>query len=251
MISTAELVRFLDTKLNISSIEDISLNGLQVEGSQSIETVCVAVDAGLSVIQRAIAQKAQLLFVHHGIFWGEPFPIRGAQRELLKSVLESGLNLYAAHLPLDAHEEYGNNFGLARFLGLTSLGASAPFHGQLLGARGLNTMRMTIHQVCERLEELPGGGVQALHFGPEVPEKICIVTGSGAEELRRFQEDDFDTLITGEPRQFAYHFAKENKLNAIFAGHYATETIGVRLVGDMLERTYGLQVEFLDEPTGI
>jgi len=253
MANRNEIVDYLNQKLRVAFVGDVGINGLQVEGSEEVRSIAVAVDAGESVIQKAVQMKADLLAVHHGIFWEKAFPITGAAKRKVGMMMESALNLYASHLPLDADPDWGNNFTLGRFLSLGNLRSGIPFHGTDIGCFGENKEKLTLEEMRQRLQTLPGGAQTstALNFGPAVPNKVCIVTGSGCDALYRAEQDGFDTLVTGEPRQFAYHFCKEQHLNVIFAGHYATETVGVQELGKAIEAKFSVPWTFIDEPTGI
>ena len=163
------------------------------------------------------------------------------------------MSLVAAHLPLDANELHGNNFELARLLELDDLEPAARYEGSFVGCVGDNKRRKNLGDLVASLKTLDGATSDplVLNFGPSTPERVCIVSGAGADQLYNFEHENFDTLITGEPRQAAYHFCKENKLNAIFAGHYATETIGVQKLGAELTQRFSVSCEFIDEPTQI
>lgn len=239
--------------MRLAQFQDSSLNGLQIEGSEKVDNIAVAVDAGLETLRQAIHLKANFVLVHHGLFWGKVIPICKAHKTLVKEALNADISLYAVHLPLDAHQTVGNNFQLGKALALSHLKPCAEYHGQLIGCHGVNDRNLSLSDIADTLCKLPGAGLPplTLAFGPVIPEKIVIVSGAGAEELTQFEKDDFDTFITGEPRQSAYHFAKENKLNVIFAGHYATETLGVIALGKNLSERFGLNYTFIDIPTGI
>jgi dinuclear metal center YbgI/SA1388 family protein len=253
MVRTQDIVEFLNKKLEIEKFSDSSLNGLQVEGSEQCDLLAVAVDAGTSVIEKARDCGAQVLLVHHGIFWGTVSPLTGALRRKIGLLFDSGINLYAAHLPLDAHSEVGNNFGLARRLDLSERVPAIEYRGRAIGCIGRNQQQLDLSQLSTILSQLPGARTPflTLGFGPQIPERICIVSGAGADALERAQAEHFDTLITGEPRQSAYHYARENKLNVIFAGHYASETVGVIETAKLIEKEFSLPWRFIDEPTGI
>jgi len=253
MSSRESIIEFLDAEFLASPISDSGLNGLQFEGSAQISRVALAVDSGLSVIRAAIEKKSDLLLVHHGLFWDKVFPITGVTREIFSALLTHNLNLYAVHLPLDAHIEWGNNFVLARYLGLEELRSAIAYRGTKIGCIGENRQHKGLEVLREELRKLPGGELTStvLPFGPAIPERVCVVTGSGADALQCAAAEGFDTLITGEPRQFAYHYAKDHGLNVIFAGHYASETVGVRAVGNALKERFQVETFFIDAPTGI
>jgi dinuclear metal center YbgI/SA1388 family protein len=244
---------FLKQEFSSERYKDAALNGLQIEGSPSVSSIAVAVDAALSTVQAAISKGAQLLFVHHGLFWGAPLAVTKSHRDILRTALAHDLSLYALHLPLDAHLSLGNNAQLAAWLALDIQGPAAEYQGQHIGVRCSNPQRLTLAQLKTRLGQLPGANSDfvSLPFGPDIPERICITSGSACDLLYRFESEDFDTLITGEPKQFAYHFCKANRLNALFPGHYASETLGIQAVGAVLQQRFAVAQHFIDEPTGI
>lgn len=244
---------YLSSELRIGAFEDSSLNGLQVEGRGEIRRVALAVDCGRSVIEEAVSRKADLLFVHHGLIWEKPFRLSGAVGETFQTIFQNGLSVYAAHIPLDAHERLGNNFTLARLLSLEGLRPAVPHRNALIACVGDNTAALSLTEMAQRVRSLPGGEQTSLvlPFGPAIPKRVCVLTGSGADALHRAAADGFDTLVSGEPKQFAYHFARDNSLNVIFGGHYATETVGVLEVGKELVSRFGVETEFIDQPTGI
>ena len=196
--------------------------------------------------------RDSLLIVHHGLFWGSPLPIVSSHRQLVQKALDGGLSLYASHLPLDAHPVLGNNFQLGKHLGFENLSQAFEYKGQLLGCLIENKNAVSLKDIEKDLSTLDGAGQhKTLAFGLKTPEKILVVTGSAADSLYEAQALGFDTLITGEPKQFAFHYCKERNLNAVFAGHYATETLGVKALGNLLKQEEGIETEFLDIPTGI
>ena len=246
------VIELLDSELHTQDFPDSSLNGLQIEGSEEISSVAVAVDAGLAVLEAAISRNVTLLIVHHGMIWDRPFAITNSYKRKVALAIENGLNLYASHLPLDAHPTLGNNFGLAALLGLSNARAAVPHRDRLIGCVAENQRGSTLKELAERVSQLPGAsGTLTLPFGPSIPERICVVTGAGADTLQLATREGFDTLITGEPRQSAYHYAQEHSLNLICGGHYATETIGVQALGRLLEQRFSLPWSFIDHPTGI
>lgn len=253
MAELSSIVKFLNRELEIEAFDDESLNGLQIEGQEVVTTVAVAVDAAQGTVEAAIKRKADLLIVHHGLFWGKALPITGPRKALMQSLFDSKLSLYAAHLPLDAHLNLGNNYALARLLALSELEPFLPYRGRPIGCRGRNSLKLPLAQIEAKLSALPGAAQQvfALRFGPKIPESVGIVSGSGADALFRLRDEGIDTLITGEPKQFAYHFARDWGFNAIFAGHYATETLGVQEVGRLLQEKFSIDWFFIDHPTGI
>ncbi len=253
MSTLNQITEFLTREFSLDQYQDVSLNGLQVEGSPDVTKVAAAVDSGLSVLRACAERKAEVLLVHHGLYWGSPIAIRGPHREVVQTLLDNKISLVAIHLPLDAHPQYGNNALLAGFIGLENLKPAVEYKGNTIGFVGENSAKQTLEDMRQKLQTLQGCTTDfvSLPFGPKTPERVCVISGSGADELQNYQKDSFDTLITGEPKQFAYHFCKEHGLNALFPGHYATETLGVKRAAELLADTFNLSWEFIDEPTGI
>jgi len=253
MASLTGMTEFLDQWLNTAAFNDSSRNGLQVDsGAPEVSRVAVAVDSGLSVIEAAIEQQAQLLIVHHGLLWGAEHPVTGNFGKKVRALINGGCSLYASHLPLDAHPEVGNNVELARLVGLNYLEPYMPYKGGLLGIRGSTLSPRSLDWFANELASIPGASpCLTLPFGPAAISTVGVVTGSGLLALEESARLGLDLFITGEPKQSAYHDAKELGINVLFAGHYATETFGVRAVGERLKEVFGIETLFIDEPTGI
>ena len=252
MPQLSTILPYIESLLNTPRFKDASLNGVQVGGWDSqIKTVAYAVDAGLSIIEKAVANEADLLLVHHGLFWDKPQAITGPLRDKIELLIKNRCTLYASHLPLDASSEVGNGFELARFLGLSEITSWGEYNGTLIGARATNT-GLSLTKITEKLSTLPGAiKPLILNFGKEKISSVGIVTGSGSFAISQAARDGLDLLISGEPKQESYHLARELKLNIIFAGHYATETVGVAALAKKVAERFDCKVVFIDEPTGI
>jgi dinuclear metal center YbgI/SA1388 family protein len=223
-----------------------------VEGSKTVSKVAVAVDSGESIIEKAIAAKAELLIVHHGLLWGHEQPITGAFGRKIRKLITGGCSLYASHLPLDGHPEVGNNALLAKFFELSIDSMFVMAGAKPIGVSAHSSVPRSLDFFLTKAKSLIGFGPSlALPFGPTEIRRVGIISGSGSSELHVAAELGMDLLISGEPKQSAYHQCKELKINALFAGHYATETVGVRALGDLLEKQFGVASVFIDEPTGI
>lgn len=246
-----DLVGWLDDYLQLDAFDDISLNGLQVEGGAEIRKVAMAVDSSLGASERAVALGAQMLIVHHGLFWGRPVAIRGMHGARVRYLLEHNLNLYAAHIPLDAHREVGNNWGLAHILGLAELEDFGAWKGKPIGVKGAFPESLELEELTTLLEKELGGPL-LVHAGgkPEVC-TLGIISGGAAWDVVTAAEEGLDAFLTGEPKHEVYHEAFERHVNALYAGHYASETVGVKLLGRKLEDVFGLETEFISLPTGL
>lgn len=253
MAELRELVAYLDGLLKPALYKDASKNGLQVDsGNARVDRVAAAVDSGLSVIEEAAAGGAQLLLVHHGLLWGDDLPLTGPFGRKIGALYRSGCSLYASHLPLDGNEQVGNNFELGRFLNLTNLEGFFDYHGMPIGCRGETKVQSSLDEIASACEAIPGATKPlVLPFGPHKVRKIGIVTGSGSSALEECAHAGLDLLISGEPKQAAFHTCKELGINAIFAGHYGTETFGVKALLQRLQHSFGVTTLFVDQPTGI
>lgn len=246
-----DLVTYLDEYLQIRAIEDASNNGLQVEGADEVERVAFAVDASLASFEAARAAQAQMLVVHHGLFWGKPLMVTGVHRQRLAQLFEGNLSLYAAHLPLDFHAEVGNNATLARWLQLEETAPFGDYKGQPPGFAGRLPDPLTLDQFVQRVEAALGEPtIRTWGFGPKTVQRVGIISGGAAFLLDQVWEAGIDTYLTGEMSHSAFHQAREWGLNVVFAGHYATETAGVQALADHLAQQFGLETRFLDLPTG-
>lgn len=246
------VVRFLDETLKVADFSgDSSLNGLQVEGTKSVNKICLAVDACEKSISGAARCGADLLIVHHGLLWNEVKPVTGPTARRLGLLLERGISLYAAHLPLDCHPDIGNNARLAGLLDIKECVRFGRYHGFMIGLCGYPTRPITPHGLARKVKILLEGPVKIFPFGPPRIKRLGIVSGGGASLVQEAAEAGCDAFLTGEPAHSAYHKAREAGINLICAGHYATETLGVRALGGLLNRELGLPVKFLDIPTGL
>ncbi|MBA4373560.1 MAG: Nif3-like dinuclear metal center hexameric protein [Thermodesulfovibrio sp.] len=246
-----KLVSFLNHELSLSEFpRDESANGLQVEGSREVRKIGLAVDACDAVFEKAAEQQVDFLLVHHGLIWGGVKSITGILRKRIKVLIDHNISLYACHLPLDWHPEYGNNVQLLRLLGLRKTGEFGEYHGKRIGYRGHLSREISLNDFKARVDKKLGVQSQAIDFNRKV-KNIGIVSGGGWSALHDAEEHDIDTFLTGEPSHSAYTLAEELKINLIFAGHYATETLGVRAAGEMLSRKFSTETVFVDHPTGL
>jgi dinuclear metal center YbgI/SA1388 family protein len=246
-----ELVAYLDEYLALAEVPDFpnAYNGLQVEGRPEVQTVAVAVDACQATIDQAIQSQADMLLVHHGLFWGERAPVTGAYYRRLSALIKNDLSLYSCHLPLDVHPEVGNNHVLARQLGLMVSGLFAQREGVPLGVWA--DTQMPLSELARRVEEALHVAPQVIPTGPAVVRKIGIITGGAGSHIGDAVRIGCDTFLTGEGAHHTYFEAEEQGVNLIYAGHYATETVGVQALAEHLQRQLGLQTLFLHHPTGL
>ena len=246
-----DIAAYLDDYLGVAEHPDYrnALNGLQVEGDPGVERIAAAVDASEQTLRAAAAADVDLLLVHHGLFWGGLQPLVGRHHRKVRTLLESGLSLYSAHLPLDSHPEVGNCAVLARALAVDLEGRFGSFEGAPIGWWGrLEEQRDTFQ---ERLGAVIGAPVHLIPGGPERMERVGVLTGGGGSMIEEAVHAGLDTFITGEGSHHTHFDAMELGINVFYAGHYATETWGVRALAMHLEGQFGLPWEFLDFPTGL
>ncbi len=251
MASLQEIVVFLDAQLRIAEMPDYpgAVNGLQLANAGTVTRVAAAVDASLPVVEKAVAEGANLLVVHHGMFWQGVQPLTGAFYRKIKSAMEGGLAIYSAHLPLDVHPELGNNILLMKELGFEPSGNFLDWKGTRLGLTA--DVEISREELQERVAAVVGGVVHLCPGGPEMVRKIGLVTGGAGSDVALCAREGIDTFITGEGPHWSYPMAEELGINLLYAGHYATETFGVKALAGRLGRDFGLPWTFIDHPTGL
>jgi dinuclear metal center YbgI/SA1388 family protein len=252
----ATFVDRLDAELRTADYADVdaSPNGLQVgRRAGAVEHVAFAVDAAEATIEAAVAAGADMLVTHHGVIFGGLDRVTGREYERIAPLVDHDIGLYVSHLPLDGHEKIGNAAGVADLLGLEALEPFGKIGPETVGLVGDRDEPCAISELTQTLDtELDTGAqsVQTLDFGPEEVERVAVLTGSGVDWLDEAQAVGADTLVTGEGKQQVYHEAREAGINVVLAGHYATETFGVRSLQALAEE-WGLETTFIDHPTGL
>ncbi|MFH1756168.1 MAG: Nif3-like dinuclear metal center hexameric protein [Candidatus Latescibacterota bacterium] len=251
-ISRDRLTGYLDTYLGVSSIRDDAYNGLQVEGAHKITKIAFSVDACLQTVQLAARANANMLIVHHGLLWaGHNQPITGIMKDRISILLRKQISLYASHLPLDSHDEVGNNVTLAKLLGMELLGKYASYKDVVIGVLAKPKKSLKRDELIQKLEKTLETRTVTLPFGPTAIRKVGIVSGDGAFAIADTMKQGADTFITGETDHVVYHLAKEAKVNMICAGHYASETVGVKALAKHIEDRFSIACQFISAPTGL
>ena len=252
-VSLEQVVEYLDRLLQIDQIQDWpeAHNGLQVENPGQVTRIAAAVDVNLTTLHMAIDAGADLLLVHHGLFWSRRIPWCGTTYRILRLLLDHGLAVYSAHLPLDIHPELGNNAQLCRALGLEP---TEPFLYDAKKQCYLG-LKATVHRsrqaLIHDLQRLLGMPPRLLPHGPETCRSIGVVTGSAGSALFDAAAEGIDTFLTGEGPHWTFSAAEELGINVIYAGHYLTETLGVRALAAHLAEHFQLPWIFLDHPSGL
>lgn len=251
-VRLSELVEYLDAFLNVATTPDYpgAHNGLQVENSGNVTRVIAAVDAAQASIDAAARSGADLLIVHHGLFWDGAAPITGRRWRRVRTLLHHDIALYASHLPLDRHGDVGNNVQLARALGLSDLEPVGVYQGVHIGVAG--TVNVGRDDLVQRLTGVLHVAPRCtLLFGPERVRKVAVITGGAGSSIGEMVDAGVDTFITGEGAHHTFFDAEELEINVIYGGHYATETFGVKALAAHVETQFGLPCEFFDHPTGL
>ena len=250
-IDLAAVVSYLDRYLRTSEVPDApnALNGLQLANGGTISRVTAAVDLCDATVQMAAQQGADLLLVHHGLFWGGLQRLTGRAYRRVAGLVKHNIALYSAHLPLDVHPEVGNNAVLARQLGVARRGEFGEEYGMRIGVWGEVDIPRAV--LAQRLGEVVGGHPRLMAFGPERVRRVGIVTGAAGSMIGQAAAQGLDTYITGEGAHHTFFDAEELGLNVFYAGHYATETFGVKALAERLCTEFDLPWTFLDHPTDL
>lgn len=253
--SLSEITTHLDGYLRIGELPDEAnaINGLQVENrSGTVGRIVAAVDATLETIAGVVREGeggGTLLLVHHGLFWDGNQPATGRRFRRLRTLFEHDIAVYSAHIPLDAHPEVGNNAVLARGLGIQGAEPFATYRGIPFGVSGV--LELPRDELVRRLEEQLGCNVKLIPGGPAVTGRVGVITGGAGTTVGQAHAAGLDTYITGEGPHHTYHDAMELGINLLYAGHYATEQVGVRALAHHLSERFGVPWAFHHHPTGL
>jgi len=249
--SLKQITSYCDRLLDTAGVSDYdgAVNGLQVENHGPIISLAAAVDASLTTIRKAIDEGANLLLVHHGLFWSKRQPWTGRNFELMRLLLDHDVAIYSSHLPLDVHARLGNNAQLASALGLRELKPFFRMKEQFLGVQ--STAAIARDELARRLSHLTKEEVKVVPGGPKVCRRIGVVTGGAGAEVKIAAGEGVDTFVTGEGPHWTFALAEELGVNILYGGHYATETFGVKALAAHLSKKFRLPWVFVDHPTGL
>jgi dinuclear metal center YbgI/SA1388 family protein len=249
MPQIAQIIAYLDQLLAVDAFRDYGPNGLQVPGHQGVQTIVTGVSANGRLLDAAAAAGAELVLVHHGLFWrGDPQQITPILHRRLQPLFANDIALAAYHLPLDAHPEHGNNALLAQALGGTNAQRFAEIGVQV----GFEGDGLTIGELTARLRTAVGDREPlVIPAGPERIRTLGIVTGAASDNMLDAVALGLDAFITGEPAERAFSIATDAEIHFLAGGHHATETFGVRRLGELLEREFGVRHKFIDIPNPI
>jgi dinuclear metal center YbgI/SA1388 family protein len=253
MVKLESLLQYMDEYLSVADFPDYeqALNGLQVDGPSHIGKVAAAVDASEASITAAAAAGVDLLLVHHGLFWDGLKPLVGRRSRRVKALFDASIALYSCHLPLDAHTEVGNCALLMRAIGLEPQGRLGRYRGSDLGWWGALPEPCGIGDLEGRVSAAVGGPVRTLNGGPAQVRRVGVLTGSGGSFVQEAKELGLDAFVTGEAAHHTFFDAAEYGIHVLLAGHYATETFGVRGLVEHIGERFELSTVFIDQPTGL
>lgn len=247
MATLKSIVSFLDREMKIGEFDDPSNNGLQVAGPSTVKRVCFGVDASQAFIDEAARRGADLLICHHGLSWGDSLRyLTGLNYARVKALMDSGMALYGCHLPLDAHPRHGNNAQIYKALGLTKRKPFGVYRGREIGFSGELPKPMAYAAFLAKVRRAISPDLQTMDFGKKRVKTVAVVSGGASEEVAQAGDKGIDVYLSGEPTLKSYHLAREHGVNAVFAGHYATEVFGVRALAPVLENRFTIKAEFID-----
>ncbi len=253
MATRDDIIGFCDSLLAIGSFTDYGPNGLQVPGAEEVTKVVSGVSAHRELLQRAVDAGAQLLIAHHGLFWDfHPRALTPAMAERLRIALTNDLSVAGYHLPLDAHREIGNNVLLARALGFEP--TDEPFgvvKGSPIGCVAEAPEGVDAAEFARRVREATDREPLHFDFGPRLVRRIAVVTGAGNSEIHEAIALGLDAFVTGEPAEHVMADAREGGIHFFAAGHYATETFGIRRLGELIAERFGVEHEFIAVPNPV
>jgi len=246
------ITSYLDEIIPIGDIEDASFNGLQVEGKETVNTIVTGVTAGKELFARAAELEAQYIVVHHGHYWRYGTPsLTGWEKRRLDVLLENNMSLYASHLPLDKHPKIGNNIQLLNLLNAEVSGDFLEHGNGTSSYTGMIMRGKHVEEVVGILDHSLQTKCMTLPFGPAIIRTVAVCSGGGGyKAFAEALDQKVDLFITGDTAEI-YNDAKDSGTNVIFAGHHATERLGVRSLGELLQKTFEVRVEFVDVPTGL
>ena len=250
-MNAVEIAGFLNETLEIHRITDESLNGLQVENTGPVDKVALAVDASYEAFRAAREKKAQMLIVHHGLFWDKPNRLTDVMYRRCRFLIENNIALYAAHLPLDVHPELGHAALVMKRMGWTNTMDFGLVHDFPAGKEIILDAPVPLEEIIEKMQAVLECRILAWKFGAPNTLHLGYVSGGGIGLLPEAITQRMDTFITGEPKHSFYWIAKEAGINVLFAGHYAMEKAGLSALASLLEEKYHVKTEMIYLPTGL
>lgn len=246
------IISYLDSLLDVQNFHDHCPIGLQIEGKEEVKKIITGVSASLDLFNIAVKEKADLVLVHHGMFWdSESRVLKGSLKKRLALLLKNNISLAGYHLPLDAHPVYGNNAQIFKKLGLAKRGPFGNYHGKSIGFIGNTKSKTDINRFIKKVHQEISDDILLLKFGNKTISKVAICSGGAPELVKEAIEKKADIYLTGEATEWVYHLCREEKIHYIAAGHHATERFGIQALGNHLQKKFKLKVKFIDLPNSI
>jgi dinuclear metal center YbgI/SA1388 family protein len=248
-----EIVQYLNEYLQIDKFKDYGPNGMQVIGRPEVQRVAIGVSANLECFRLAAEGRADMLLVHHGLFWENmPREIGSMMKARLKLLFDHDITLLAYHLPLDAHPEVGNNVLWLQRLGFEVEGVNLGIaRGKAIGATGIAFQGITLSDLVEQVGQIASSTPRLYAYGPQTVHRLGVITGGGEGYLLEAIAQGCDTFLTGEVGEPTESYAREEGVNFIAAGHYNSEKIGVQALGELLSAQFGVETFFCDVPNAV
>ena len=241
-----ELIKLLHEYLKVDNFQDYAPNGLQVQGVAEVKKIVTGVSASLALFKEAVKHNADTIIVHHGLIWNSERPIyKGSYKERIKFLLEHDINLFGYHLPLDAHPEVGNNAQIAKHLELSNIQPFGDYKNQKIGFMG-ETDGLSASVLLDKCRALFKREPTMFEFGPSSIDRIGVISGGAPELLKQAVDLNLDAFITGEVNEPVFHYAEEEGIHFISAGHHATERFGVKALGKYIEYNYKIEHQYIE-----
>jgi len=240
------LEKFLNNYLNVYSIADKSVNGLQVEGSFKIKKIVLSVSYSISVAQETIKNGADTIIVHHGILWNEVEPITSVFKKRIEILIKNNVNLFAYHLPLDLHPKIGNNVSIIKLFNVYKIKPFGFYKGKAIGFKAKLLHKTPLNKVIETIKEKINPKPFVLDFGKKEIESLAVISGRASSFLVDAIKEKIDLYITGEPAEEVFELSRDLNMNFIAAGHYKTEVFGIKNLQKILEKKFKIQTLFFD-----
>jgi len=249
-ISRAQLEQYLNQLLEVEEYDDLGPNGLQVEGKSKIDKIITGVSACVELFEKAIQQKADAIIVHHGIIWEFERPVyKGSYKKRVKMLLKNDINLFGFHLPLDAHTELGNNAVLADLFDMTNRRKFGSFKGNEVGLQGY--INQDSDTVFSKIKKEINSNALIFPYGPDKIKRAGIISGGADKNIKEAVSQGLDLFITGEVSEHIKHYAHEEGIHFVAAGHHATEKYGIKALSDHLNDKYDVKVKFINIPNPV
>jgi dinuclear metal center YbgI/SA1388 family protein len=253
MVQRNEILKFINNYLEIELSKDRALNGLQVEGKEKVQNIAVGVSASKQLFEKAVEMKADMVIVHHGLFWGDDVPVavKGFLKERISILLKNDITLLAYHLPLDRHNVIGNNAQLVNLFDVKHVEPFAKYKGSYIGFKAQLNKPQSLGSISQMLEKKLFAKPMSLDFGKDPVTTIAAVSGNAPDVIYQAIDESIDLFITGETTEYIQELARESSMNFISAGHYNSEKLGVIALGKLLEQEFDVKAQFIDVPNPV